>query len=308
MIERLRNIVSSLRGSLWVIPLLMSIASVALAYTILFGKLPLEEIFDTKSWWLFSGDASTARGLLAAMMSGMITMTSLVVSITMVVLSLAAGQLGPRIIWNFIRDRQIQTVLGLFLATIFYLLIVLRSVNDELGADYVPHFAVTLGSLMTAICLFALLFHIHKVSRSIIADEVVNRVAGELEGSVAALDPARADPPHAAWEDRVREYPHSRPVSFDRAGHVQIIDYGSLLELARRQDLMIRIEVRAGHFVHRAGRHATIHAKQAVTDGEVGAVRDAAVISHTRSPTQDIEYAIRQLVEIAIPRPVARHQ
>jgi hypothetical protein len=42
------------------------------------------------------------------------TMFSLVVSVTFVILTLAANQLGPRLIPTFMSYRQIQTVLGLF--------------------------------------------------------------------------------------------------------------------------------------------------------------------------------------------------
>jgi uncharacterized membrane protein len=42
--------------------------------------------------------------------------------------------------------RQIQTVLGLFLGTILYVLVVLRSLDETLGSEGVPHAAVTIGS------------------------------------------------------------------------------------------------------------------------------------------------------------------
>lgn len=50
----------------------------------------------------------------------MITMTSLMVSITMVVLTPAAGQIGPRLIRTVIQDRMTRAVLGLFLADILH--------------------------------------------------------------------------------------------------------------------------------------------------------------------------------------------
>lgn len=300
MIERLQNIINNLRGSLWVLPALMSAGAVALAYVILFSGVNVARLVDAEAWWLFSGDARTARDLLSSLLAGMITMTSLVVSITMVVLSLAAGQLGPRIIWSFIRDRQIQGVLGLFLATIFYLLIVLRSISDELGADYVPHLAVTIGSVLTAICLFALLFHIHKVARSIIADEVVKRVANDLESAIGHLPEDGGKPPPPDADEQDPALPHSRPLAFEKAGYIQVIDYQALVEVAEKCGLVVQVHVRAGHFLHRNGRHATVFSEHAITDEHDEAIRAAIVIGHGRSPTQDLEYSIRQLVEIAV--------
>jgi uncharacterized membrane protein len=105
------------------------------------------------------------------------TMTSLVVSVTFVILTLAANQLGPRLIPIFMGDRQIQIVLGLFLGTILYVLVVLRSLDETLGPEGVPHAAVTVGSALTVVCLVALLFYVHKVARAIVADSIVARVA-----------------------------------------------------------------------------------------------------------------------------------
>lgn len=93
--NHLSNLLTRLRASLWIVPMAMSGAAVLSAYLILFSPVNFLDASDAQSWWLFSGDADTARDLLSTLLSGVITMTSLVVSITMVVLSLAAGQLGP---------------------------------------------------------------------------------------------------------------------------------------------------------------------------------------------------------------------
>ena len=103
---------------------------------------------------------------MSSLLSGLITMTSLVG--TFVILTLAASQLSPRLISTFIADRQIQIVFGLFLGTILYVLVVLRTLDDELGKQAVPQRAVTAGSVLTVVCLFALLLYVHKVARSLI--------------------------------------------------------------------------------------------------------------------------------------------
>ena len=91
-----------------------------LAYSLLTFGVALRQTWGDDLWWLYSGDASTARGLLSSLLSGLMTITSLVVSVTFVILTLAANQLGPRLISTFLADRQIQAVLGLFLGTILY--------------------------------------------------------------------------------------------------------------------------------------------------------------------------------------------
>jgi uncharacterized membrane protein len=209
--ERIRNIVVLLRGQLWIIPLMLSVLALALAYWVLaFGPSVLADWDNAEFWWLYGGDASSARGLLSSLLSGLMTMSSLVVSVTFVILTLAANQLGPRLIPTFMGDRQIQTVLGLFLGTILYVLVVLRSLDETLGPEGVPHVAVTVGSALTVVCLFALLFYLHKVARAIVADSIVAQVADDLHRLLAAL--ADIDAAH----DRSLETIRNTPVDEDR--------------------------------------------------------------------------------------------
>ena len=67
-------------------------------------------------------------------------------SITIAALSLAAGQMGPRLLRNFTRDRGNQITLGAFLGTFSYALMVLRSVRTQSEGAFVPHLSLTSAS------------------------------------------------------------------------------------------------------------------------------------------------------------------
>jgi uncharacterized membrane protein len=297
-LEKLANILNRLRQSLWLLPGTMSAGAALLAWLLLSSGIESVITNPGARWWLFSGDAGTARDLLSSLLSGLITMTSLVVSITMVVLSLAAGQLGPRLILNFIRDRQIQVVLGLFMGTIVYTLLVLRSVTDQLGPGAIPHVAVAVASALTLLCLFALLFYVHKIARSIIADTVVREVADALEDAIARASPERRDPPQDDVE--TRRFDIRTPISIGVAGYVQVIDYRQLVRCAAKANVVIEVEIRAGHFVLRGGDHLAVRSNEPVSEALLDDVRKAFVIGPERTSTQDLEYSVRQLVEIAV--------
>lgn len=297
--DRIRNILVFLRGQLWLIPLVMSTLALALAWWLLNSGAALLEEWDAgKLWWLYSGDASSARGLLSSLLSGLMTMTSLVVSVTFVILTLAANQLGPRLIATFMGDRQIQAVLGLFLGTILYVLVVLRTLGDTLGNEGVPHVAVTVGSVLTIICLLALLFYVHKIARAIIADNVVARVAGDLGSDIRGILPEGAGKTEAALPDLTE--PRVGTVSLGRAGYIQVIDHERLVAIACREKALLEVRVRAGHFVLRNGEHVVVHGTRPLDDEAVEAVRRTFVVGAERTPAQDLEFGLRQLVEIAL--------
>jgi uncharacterized membrane protein len=297
MLSRLHNIMILLRGQMWLIPAIMIAIGLALAYVLL-NHGHLLGIGDADLWWIYGGDASSARELYSSLLTGMITMTSLVVSITFVILTLAANQLGPRLISTFMADRQIQLVIGLFISTILYVLIVLRTLEDELGKDDVPHIAVTVGSALTIICLITLLFYLHKIARSILADTVIEMAADDLSENARDILPSELGGAQDAYPPP--ELEGGTSVSLGRSGYIQTIDYDELIELAQKNDVVLKVDVRAGHFVLKRGDHVRVHHGTSLEQSIVKGIRKACVIGQTRTPAQDLEYGIHQLVEIAL--------
>ncbi|WP_286785897.1 MULTISPECIES: DUF2254 domain-containing protein [Pseudomonas] len=295
--ERFFNTLVLLRRQLWILPALISTFGFALAALMLFLDYRWLDLQYSKLWWLYSGDAGSASNLLGTFLSGMMTITSLVVSLTFVTLTLAANQLGPRLILNFMGDRQIQSVLGLFLATIFYLIVILRSIDGSRGDAGVPALSIGVASLLTLACLFALLFYVHKIARSTIADIVVQQVAREL---MQALRERLETLPPVAPEPLADLPPCRAMLSLDRPGYVQMIDYSVLRAWAKRNDAVLEVQVRAGHYLLRRGEHVRVFASQAVDEASLKELREAIIIGEERSPTQDLEYSIRQMVEIAL--------
>jgi uncharacterized membrane protein len=297
--SRIRNILILRREQLSIIPLLLGASGLALAYWLLSTEADLLERWHASRLpWLYGVDADTARGPLSSLLAGLMTMASLMVSVTFVILTLAANQLGPRLIPTFMADRQIQTVLGLFLGTILYVLVVLRSLDGTRGVEGVPHIAVTVGSALTIVCLFALLFYVHKVARSIMVDSIVAQVARGLHRNIRDMLPDNADAterslPHLSG-------PSTGTVSLGRSGYIQVVDYDALVALASREQALLQVAVRAGHFILRNGEYVVVHAERPLVPEVIKAIRSAFVVGEERTPAQDLEFGLRQLVEIAL--------
>jgi uncharacterized membrane protein len=296
-VTQVRNLLALLRGQFWIVPALITAFAAALAVVVLRYGSGLLGAGSAKFWWLYSGDAETARELLSSLLSGLITMTSLVVSVTFVILTLAANQLGPRLIAIFMADRQIQFVLGLFLATILYIILVLRTLNDTLGPEGVPHLAVSIASGLTIACLFSLLFYIHKIGRSIIADNVVREVSEGLRGDLSDLlaDHRTDEATEPELEDR-----HRHPLALHRRGYIQVIDYDKLVTIGRDAEAVLEIRMHPGDFILTHGDHVVVHGKCPVGQDIEDKIRAAFTVASERTPAQDPRYGLGQLVEIAL--------
>lgn len=218
--------------------------------------------------------------------------------LTMVALSLASSQLGPRLLRNFMRDIANQVVLGTFVATFLYCLLVLRTIRRADEVAFVPHLSVSIGLLI---------YFIHHVSVSIQADEVVARVGRELEAGIDILFPGQLGQPGsgvlsapgdaalpAAFE---RE---ARPVAALEDGYLQLIDADALMALACREDLLLRLERRPGHYLVRGQTMVMVWPGERVTEALVERLNDAFVLGNQRTATQDVEFSFQQLVEIAV--------
>src|SRR5690606_9228384 len=111
--QRIRTVWDYLHTRFWFVPSLMVLSAVGLATAGLAMDNHLKNFGrNDLPWIVYMSQPDGARELLSTLLASMITMASLVFSITMVVLTLAASQFGPRLVRNFMDNRQTQVVLG----------------------------------------------------------------------------------------------------------------------------------------------------------------------------------------------------
>jgi uncharacterized membrane protein len=253
--------------------------------------------------WLNMGSIEGVRTLLATLVGSLVTVLALVFSITMVALTLAASQLGPRLLRNFMRDRSNQTVIGVFTATFLYTLIALLSVGRLEARGVVPHITIVGAFALTTWSVAVLVYFIHHVSESIQAPNVVLAVARELESVIARLyppyDPESApeeprDPSPDVWSREAGR------VTSGRSAYVQAINEDHLVSVAAHHDLVVETGHRPGDFVVAGGTLAIVYGDTPIDEEKAGTLRDAFYLGDRRTATQDLEYVLMQLVEIAV--------
>jgi len=293
MLPRLLTLWHNLRSSLWALPLLMVI--VAALAAILAVHIPVREATDPV-WFLYSGSAEEAPQFLSNLVTAMITMATLVVSITMVVLALAAQQLGPRLIRSFMADRRTQMTLGLFVATVVYLLLVLRSAYGR--AESVPNLAVTGGTMLVLLCLVALLVFVHHLARSIIADNIIDRVGNTLDDDVERLLPeSDLETPESPATTPRKD---GAPFMLRHSGYIETVNYGGLVDIAKSADAVIELSFKPGRHVIEGGTFAWVAPADAATASMGDELEGCLQLSGERTSIQDLETSIRQLVEVAL--------
>lgn len=293
------------RTSYWFLPTLLSLVAAAASTLLLELDYAVADTIDVDVWWLYGGDADSARALMATIVGSMITVVSIVFSITIVTLTLASGQFGSRLLRMFMRDRGNQLVLAVFIATFVYSLLVMRSIRSAEDAPFVPYVSVTVAVVLVLISVGLLIYFIHHVSTSIQADEVIDALSAEANGSIQRLFPEELgegpDAPagEAATQARL-DAAEAFAICADHEGYLQTVDADRLMKLTRAHDLQLKLPLRPGAFVTESTPVVLAWPRDCVNGDVEKALVQSVVLGSHRTLTQDAEQGILQLAEIGV--------
>jgi uncharacterized membrane protein len=296
-----------LRSSFWFVPAAMACLAVVLAFSAVELDKAAPDDWLLRLSLIYSGGAEGASLMLSTVAGSMIAIAGTVFSMTLVALSLASSQLGPRLLRNFMRDTANQVVLGTFVATFVYCLLVLRTIRRADEVAFVPQLSVSIGVLLAIVSVGVLIYFIHHISVLIQADEVVARVGKELDDEIDSLFPGNLD--NTGSKASTVPSDAKLPAAFSREacavgalkdGYLQMIAVDALMDLAGQEDLLLRLERRPGHYVVKGRAMVMVWPGDRVTKTLIEKINAAFVLGNQRTAAQDVEYPFRQLVEIAV--------
>lgn len=290
----MRQFLSDLSDKFWLIPAVL--VSTGLIFAMLFVNIDRSGIISQKiidGPWLYSGGGTGARTLLGAVVSSTIGVAGTVFSITIAALSLAAGQMGPRLLRNFTHDRGNQVTLGIFLGTFSYALIVLRSVRTQNEGEFIPHFALSVSIFLAFVCVATLVYFVGHMASRINVDTVIDLVSDDARIAINRLMRQEPEP----YIHRLGSFPRGIAICVSRRGYLQHLDLDNLADWADKHNTQIQLLIRVGDFIFPGMVVAEIFPAVQDADKAVGKV---IAVGSQRVSSDDLEFAIRQLVEVAV--------
>ena len=181
-----------LRTTLWVIPSILIVVS-AVLFLVTF-EIDIAAYHDPALLpaWIRTGSADAERQVLIAIAAAVITVIGVVFSITILALTLASQQFGPRMMRNFVRDIGNQVTLGVFVGTFVYSVLALGSISS-VSNGFVPYLSTSVAEALLLVDLGVLIYFIHHIAKSIQLPEVIAGIADDLMQSIDAEfpDPCR---------------------------------------------------------------------------------------------------------------------
>jgi uncharacterized membrane protein len=152
-----------------------------------------------------------------------------------------------------------------------------------------------------------IIYFIHHISTSIQADRVIADVYQELSEHMQRLFPEELGSEVKVEENgetgllsEEEGYPHTQPILAAQDGYLQAIVGDGLVEIAKQNEILIHIQLRPGEFVVSGSTLAKVKSRAALDESLDAPIANSFIVGRQRSPEQDAEFAIHQLVEVAI--------
>ncbi|TCL72499.1 MULTISPECIES: DUF2254 domain-containing protein [unclassified Curtobacterium] len=291
------------RESFWFLPALLGIAAMVVAELLVTLDHALVHS-ATRIGFLDALSASGGRSILTTIGTSMLTVAGTSFSITISVLATTSSTYGPRLVRNFMADRANQFVLAAFTSTFLYSIVVLRSVHTDVddGTAFVPVIAVHVAVLLGILDVAVLVFFIHHIASSVQITALQKQVQTDLAAAVGQVfrngdgDGITVGPVHAGaarWAD----------VTAAGDGYVQSVQWERLVGWATGHDCVIEAVAMPGDHVIEGDvllRVGVAMDAEIDLDSAGRRLLTLVTLGSSRTPYQDVGFALQQLVEIAV--------
>jgi uncharacterized membrane protein len=302
---KLAPILENIKANFWFVPSVMIFLTIGMV--VLTVWIDIHAMWDAKRYFpiVYSTNVQAVRALLGTIAGSMITVTSIAFSITIVSLTMASSQFGPRLMRNFMMDRVTQVVLGVFTSTFVYCILVFCAISLNEPYQFTPGLTLIWAILMTCISVGFLIHFIHHVAKSIQADAVIDDVYRELTQNIDKFFPQYSE--DKQWRPQIfskslgeGEYAHEIEMRAKASGYVQLIDKEALMKHLVELDRRLALYFAPGNYIRKGATFAHIYAKDSDSSLENINLDKHFILGSKRTPVQDSEYAVHQLVEIAL--------
>lgn len=255
--KKFHFILKELLATFWFLPVLILAFSVFLSIGLVYldSILTISQEGWTRLFLVTSSDS--ARSILSTISGAMIGVAGTVFSVTLVALTLASSQFGPRLIKNFMYVRLNQVVLGSYISTYLYCLLVLNSVKAADDYTFIPSISILVAIVAAFVNIILLIIFIHQIASSIQADKVISEISVFIAKQVVYLFPEKiGEEKEEEDESELAEmqagYQMHISIKSPKSGYLQYIASDSLMNIVSRQDAILEIYHRPGGYLAQA--------------------------------------------------------
>ena len=295
---------NKIKATFWFIPVITILVAVLLSIVLvkIDGFVDISQ--DSFGRFFLVNSTDSARSILTTISGAMIGVAGTVFSVTLVALTLASSQFGPRLIKNFMYVRLNQVVLGSYVSTYLYCLLVLNALKDSEGYMFIPSISILAAIVGAIFNIVLLIVFIHQIATSIQADNVISDISDVIYEKIDALFPEemgeeKEDKSIVSVDIEMAKFSKQIAILSPKNGYLQYIDNEVLMEEVVANDALLDLYHRPGGFLVKGMEIGKLAINRELEQSELEKLQKQFVIGKTKTSQQDLEFSIHQMVEIA---------
>lgn len=292
---RISTALYNFRESLFALPALVLVAGIVFAEVTHY----LDDVIgvNTSLPLTVEMNSNAATWLLSTVAGATITTAGVVFSLTVVSLQLASSQFSPRVMRSFIRDRLSQLVIGLLVATFVFCVLTLRHISGDPTSD-APRVSMTTAVVLAVATVVLIIAYLNRLAYGLQVGEVVRTIAAEADTVIEEQERQTRTETAA---------PHAPPPGSGDHLTVHAGSDGWVTQSASNYILaavppktVVRLETRTGAYIHRGEVLMTLWPVPPEPDRVERKLMSTVEVADIRTMQQDVDFGIRQLVDIAL--------
>lgn len=219
--------------------LLFAIITMSVEYT-----APIIKLKELIAFLLVDSEEN-ARTILSTLAGSIISLTVFSFSMVMIVLNTASASLSPRVIPGLITRKSHQLVLGFYLGSIIYSIIMLINIKQTAGGDVsIPALGVFFSLVFGLISLALFVYFIHSISKAIQVDNVLNDLFKDTKGVIKSIISRQEEHNISQFPDFSDWY----SIKSKTEGYFKGVHADKLCDILAQEDLKLFIAVNQGYF------------------------------------------------------------
>lgn len=244
--QYIRKTYLALTNSIIFLPSLMAILSIGFSiFMMTFEDSEIsKQAQELLKFTLVTG-ADNARFVLNAFIGGIISLMVFNFSMVMVVLNQAATAFSPRVVPGVLTNKSYQIVLGTYLGTILYCLLLIVNIGKTEKGIYIPQLSIFVGMCFGILSLVLFIYFIHSISQSVQVDNIIvmvyNKTARELKSKKI-----NNYQNYQTVFDKVSKW---QTIVSNQSGYFRECNRKKIVKLAKKYDVEIFIKLEEGSFL-----------------------------------------------------------
>lgn len=232
-----------------------------------------------------------ARLILGTIVGSIFSLMVFSFSMVMLVLNRASSTLSPRVIPGLITQKSHQVVLGVYMGTIVYSLILIINIQSKTAEYQIPTLGVLISMVLSILCLGMFIYFIDSISKSIQVDNILQRIFRKTKFQIqkAGIAEKPYDMPNTdGWSS----------VPADSTGYLKQVEYGKLKKICLANDITIEITENPGFFF--VAGYPIVKVSKPIDDEIVNDIRNCFIFYIEEHVSDHYLFGFKQISEIAV--------